>query len=164
MYFEGFPKFVYDFDIAGERKALIITDITRNVRFRKELLSNIELYDEYDIIDGETPEIISEKIYGSAQYHWIIMLINEKYDYINDYPMTYPVLQKFVEDKYGEGNADSTHHYINAKGFIVNSDAEGATPVSNMQYEEQVNESKRRIKVVSPKIIQKVIKQFADIL
>lgn len=164
MYFENFPKFVYDFDIGGERKAIIISDITRNVRFRKEVLSNIELYDEYDVVDGETPEIISEKVYGTSQYHWIIMLVNERYDYINDFPMTYTALLKHVEDKYGVGNENEPHHYVNERGFIVNSDVEGATPVSNLQYEERLNESKRRIRVVSPRIIQKVIKQFADVL
>ena len=68
MYFENFPKFAYDFDINGERKVLIVSDITRNVRFRKDILSNVTLYDEYDIKEGETPEIVAEKLYGNSQY------------------------------------------------------------------------------------------------
>ena len=33
-----------------------------------------------DPVDGETPEIVAEKVYGNAEYHWIIMLANDIYD------------------------------------------------------------------------------------
>lgn len=164
MYFNKFPQFVYEFDIAGKTKAMVITDITRNVRFRKEIFGAIELYDEYDIKDGETPEIIAEKVYGTAEYHWIIMLINEKFDYLADFPMTYDALLKYVEDKYGVGNETDIHHYENVKGFVVNSDDPEAQPVTNLAYEEHINESKRRIKLVSPQIIARVLKQFNELL
>ena len=164
MYFEDFPKFAYDFEIAGEKKVLLITDITRNVRFRKELLANISLWDEYDIVDDETPEIIAEKIYGNANYHWIIMLLNERFDYIADFPLSYPKLVRYVEDKYGQANINAAHHYENTAGYIVNSDTVGATPVSNLQHEENINESKRRIKLITPSMVDKVIEQFGDVL
>lgn len=166
MYFKEFPQFVYEFvDADGKNKrTTIITDITRNVRFRKEILSNITLYDEYDIIDGETPEIIAEKFYGNSLYHWIVMLVNERFDYIKDFPMRYPDLVKYVEDVYGADNVNDVHHWINDKGFIVNSDYPGATSVSNMQYEEAINESKRRIKLISPRLLQQVLTQFKDLL
>lgn len=164
MYFENFPKFAYDFDINGERKVLIVSDITRNVRFRKEILSNVTLYDEYDIKEGETPEIIAEKLYGNSQYHWIIMLINNRYDYIADFPLTYTALAQYIADKYGVGNELETHHYENSKGYIVSSDNVDAQAVSNTLYEETVNESKRRIKVISSQLLQKIVQQFSDVL
>ena len=64
MYFNEFPNIYYSFKINGKDKFVLIKDITQNVRIRKEILANITLYDEYDIRDGETPEIIAEKIYG----------------------------------------------------------------------------------------------------
>lgn len=164
MYFENFPKFAYDFDINGQRKVMIISDITRNVRFRKEVLANIALYDEYDIKEGETPEIIAEKIYGNSEYHWIIMLANEKYDNIGDFPLTQIALTKYITDKYGAGNEYETHHYENSKKHIVNSDDPEAYAVSNTEYEERINESKRRIKIISPQLIETIIKQYSDVL
>ncbi len=38
MYFKDFNKIYYEFDINGQRELEVITDITRNVRFRKEFL------------------------------------------------------------------------------------------------------------------------------
>jgi hypothetical protein len=164
MYFKDFPQFAYDFEIGGKTKVLLLTDITRNVRFRKEILGNIELFDEYDIQDGETPEIIAEKIYGNPNYHWIVMLVNERYDYIADFPMTYPQLLRYVEDKYGVGNEYDTHHFVNEKGYIVDQYYVGKLSVSNIQHEERINEEKRRIKLISPQLIDRVMKQFKDIL
>lgn len=148
-------------NIRPETKAFLMTDITRNIRFRKELLANITAYDEYDIIDGETPEIIAEKIYGNAEYHWIVMLTNDMYDYRADFPLTQLQLEKYVDDKYGE-LADAVHHYENESGFVVTSDQEGAVSVSNRQYEEKLNETKRRIKIISPELIGTILKNFKD--
>jgi len=142
-------------------KAIIMKDITRNIRFRRDLLANITVYDEYDIVDGETPEIIAEKIYDNAEYHWIIMLANDRYDYRKDFPLTYVDLQKYIVDKYGN-QANATHHYVNSRGHFVNSDSPGAVSVSNSQYEENLNESKRRIKIISPQLVNTILKNFRD--
>lgn len=100
MYFKGFPQFLYDFNYGDRIKTSIVTDITRNIRVRREILSNITLFDEYDIIDGETPEIISEKFYGTPEYHWVVMLCNGKYDYRADFPVPETVLAKHIADVY----------------------------------------------------------------
>lgn len=100
MYFKDFPQFLYDFNYGNKIKTSIVRDVTRNVRLRKEILQNVTLFDEYDIVDGETPEMISEKFYGTPEYHWVIMLANGKYDYRADFPMIEPVLQRHIADIY----------------------------------------------------------------
>jgi hypothetical protein len=163
MYFKDFPKFLYDFNYGTTSKTSVVTDITRNIRFRKELLSSITYYDEYDIVDGETPEIIAEMIYGNAEYHWIIMLANDRYDYLTDFPLPEQQLVRHIETVYG-ATANNVKHYVNADGFIVNSNAPGAVPVSFAQYERNVNESKRRIKIIAPQLIDTILKNFKDSL
>ena len=221
MYFTNFPKIYYDFDINndGNRQLFIMTDITKNVRFRKEILSNITLYDYYDIVDGETPEIIAEKFYGNAQYHWIVMLANDRYDYINDFPLSTHTLEEHIKNKYcqvaatdlivgnnykisdlqdtdwntvagttgvtylngstftcvnvGDGLGYATdlsytqiyepHHYVDATGFVVDQWQPGAAPVSNYEYEDAINESKRKIKIISKNLINTVLKNFENL-
>ena len=142
-------------------KSFIVKDITKNIRFRRDILANISLYDEYDIVDGETPEILAEKLYGNPEYHWIIMLANDRYDYRNDWPLTQANLDQYVIDKYG-ATANNIHHYENSKGLTVDSDYPSAVPITNANYEEQLNESKRRIKVISNSIISTVLRNFKD--
>ena len=163
MYFKDFPKYLYDFNYGTTSKTSVVTDITRNVRFRKELLSSITYYDEYDIVDGETPEIIAEMIYGNAEYHWIIMLANDRYDYLTDFPLPEQQLTRHIEQLYG-ATANDVKHYVNADGFIVNSDSPGAVSVSFAEYERNLNESKRRIKIIAPQLIDTILKNFKDSL
>jgi len=144
-----------------QTKALILTDITRNIRFRRDVLANITVYDFYDIIEGETPEIVAEQIYGNAEYHWIIMLVNERYDYLKDWPLTQPNLDQYIVDKYG-ATANNIHHYENENGVIVPSNYPLAVPITNANYEQQLNESKRRIKIISKELLSTILKNFED--
>jgi hypothetical protein len=163
MYFKEFPQFLYDFKYGNTTKTDVVTDITRNVRFRKEVLENVTLFDEYDIVDGETPEIVAEKIYGDPEYHWIIMLANQKHDYISDFPLSEQALVKHIVATYG-AQRYAIRHYVNAKGFVVNSTATGAVSVTNDAYERTLNESKRRIKVISPQVISTILTQYKELL
>lgn len=101
MYFKDFPSFMYDFNYEdGTTRTTVLKDVTRNIRMRKEILSNISLYDEYDLVDGDTPEIIAEKYYGNPEYHWIVMLANEKFDWLGDFPLTETEITKHIKSIY----------------------------------------------------------------
>jgi hypothetical protein len=163
MYFKDFPNFIYQFKVGNTTKTSLVKDVTRNIRFRRDVLANITVYDEYDIVDGETPEIIAEKLYGDAQYHWIIMLANDRYDYIEDFPLAEYQLVRVIAAKY-PGTENNIHHYVDANGFVVNSNAPGAVSVSNADDERNKNESKRRIKIISKNIINTILKDYKDLI
>lgn len=171
MYFQNFQPIVVDFSQYGEKpKAYLVTDILQNVRIKTDLLANIVYYESYDISDGDTPEIISEMFYGTPNYHWVIMMVNERYDYINDFPMIPASLEVFIREKYGEQNIYNIHHYETADGYIVNSDylnpqgISDALPVTNYDYEYAQNETKRSIKMIPPEILADVLTQFREIM
>lgn len=155
MYFDRFKNLYYEFIIDGKRELRAVKDITTNVRFRKQLLSQITLYDEYDIQSGETPDIIAAKYYGSSEYHWVVMLANERFNYVTDFPLDYYAFELYVNDKYGE-DLYEVHHYEDEDGFVVNT----GYPVSNYEYEERENEKKRRIKLISPKMLSTILTNF----
>ena len=101
MYFKEFPKMLYDFKKPdGSTETIVVRDITRNVRFRKEVLENISVYDEYDVQDGETPEIIAEKVYGNPEYHWVVMLANQRWEYIEDFPLDETSLARVIKENF----------------------------------------------------------------
>lgn len=169
-YFKNFPVAVIDFsDLGEEPKEYLISDIITNVRMKSQLFTNLTYYEEYDIRDGETPEIISEKFYGTPYYHWIIMLTNERYDYINDFPLSQKQLEEYIDQKYGATKND-IKHYVSSTGFVVMSDyvndlgVADALPITNFEYEVEQNELKRRIKIIPPDILGEVLRQFREIL
>lgn len=171
MYFSNFKPILVDFSQYGELpKQYLVSDLLQNVRLKAELLNNLVYYEEFDITDGDTPEIISEMFYGTPMYHWIVMLVNERYDYINDFPMIPASLEVYITQKYGAANVDNIHHYVTTDGYIVNSDfinAAGqadATPVTNYEHEFEQNETKRRIKMIPPAVLADVLSQFREIM
>lgn len=158
MYFKQFPSIYYQYSIGGKKVLKVVKDITTNVRFRKAILENITLFDEYDIKDGETPEIIAAKYYGNPEYHWVIMLCNQRYDWINDFPLSSQALETLVFNKYTLPY--DTHHYENEAGYIVPAGTPQSYPVSNYEYEDRLNETKRRIKLISPAMLNQIMTEF----
>ena len=165
-YFEKLPEMFYNFRVGsqGEEKVFVVRDITANVRILKTVLENISLYDEYDIVDGETPEIVSEKLYSRPDLHWALMIANQRFDYLNDWPLSYDRLVDYCNDKYGVNQIYSIHHYEDENGYVVNSDYPLATPIDNITYEGGINESKRRIKIVSKSLIEQIMNEFTKLM
>lgn len=115
MYFKDFPSFLYDFKYEdGSIRTEVVKDVTRNIRVKKDILSNISVYDTYFLTDGDTPEIIAEKYYGNPEYHWIVMLANEKFDWLNDFPLTETEITKHISHVYNP-NLNSREWWIDAE-------------------------------------------------
>ena len=151
----------FEIDSKKERVTYAITDITRNIRFRRDVLSNITVFDSYIISNGETPEMLAEKFYGDPNYHWVIMLANQRYDYRADWLLDTDTLEKYVVEKYT--NPYGIHHY-EANNLVVSSDYPNAQPVTNFEYEDKINESKRVIKIVSPELLDVVLRNFDEMM
>lgn len=168
-YFNNFPNIVYPFYIKDKLELRSVKDIVLNVRVRQEIIANISFYDTYDIQEGETPEIIAEKLYGDAGLHWVIMLANDRYDFYNDFPLSQEQLDIYVENKYGAGNENDQHiifgelHFEDYLGNIVDGPATETTlAITNLEYETRVNDSKRRIKVINPGIVPQIITEIEN--
>ena len=157
MYFSKFPPLLYSLDLG--KTHTLITDFLRRVDFIKTFIENAAVYELYDIKDGETPDILADRLYGNSTYHWIIMLANDIVDPVLDWPMTQNELLKFCLQKYGETNIYLVHHYEDSFGMVVNQSPE-AYPVSNFQYESNLNEAKRQIKIIRKELIADVAREF----
>lgn len=157
MYFDQFPKTYYTFDNVN---ATLITNFMARVALSDELKNNVMLYDPYTIIDGETPEIVADKTYGDPQLHWVILLTNDIVDPRYDWCLSQEHLFSMCSGKYS--NVYGVHHYEDAKGFIVDSNFPGAVSISNFDYEDKLNESKRMIKIMNQNLVKEFIKEFQD--
>lgn len=72
------------------------------IKFDEKIKSNPFVYYDYYIQDTDTPEIIASKLYGSPTKHWIIMLMNDIYDYQYDWVMSINDFTSYVDNKYME--------------------------------------------------------------
>jgi Tfp pilus assembly protein PilE len=96
-YFSRFPQILYGF--TGNNLDSV-TNLTVRFALEKKLKENTVSYFNYTIRDGDTPEILSAKLYGNPEYHWIIMMLNDIVDIENDWPLQYNAINRFIEKKY----------------------------------------------------------------
>jgi len=161
-YFNYFPEIVYD--IRGKKDNVRLDAVTNIlVRARKKLeITNASLFEQYFIRDGDRADTIAHKIYDDSTLHWLIMYANYMTNPYYDWPMTYFDLQKYIAKKYD--NPNGVHHYEDANKYEVDSNAPGATLVTNSVYEETLNDAKRTIDIIKPEYIQQIVKEFKQLL
>lgn len=158
MYFEMMPKLLLNLD-GAQNAYKLVTDITSRVAGSSEIRKNTFLYDTYDVQDHDTPEIVASKIYNDPQLHWVILLCNDIIDPVYDWVLSYDVLLQHVIATYGEENIYNTHHYENENGDWVSYNYPNAARITNMEFEEQENEKKRRIKVLQPRYVNAFVNE-----
>ena len=176
-YFDKFPLIVYD--IKGDNKFKLVPDILRRVKLRSNLQEGAVLFDKYDVKEGENPEDVAFKWFGSADLHWVILLTNNVTDRYYDWPLSQPDFAEFLTDKYGAGNEDSAHHYelVRASGKTtssgpsdyshrveVNSDETDAITVTNREYEERLQDKKRQIKLLDKGLLGSFLEEFERLI
>ena len=161
MYFSKFPYIIYSLD--ENKTRFIIRDFFRRIKADRVGISSDTAYYDYFIRDGDTPEILADKIYDNTQFHWVILIANEIIDPRWDWPLPENILYKYIVDKYGLENIGDAHHYINSDGYVVNSTYPGAIAVSNYEYESEENEKKRAIKILKPEFVGDFVKTFTEV-
>ena len=174
MYFSNFPLMAYD--IKGNKGYKLVPDILRRVKLRANIRNGMFMFDNYDVKEGETPEIVAFKWFGDAEYHWVILMTNNITDRYYEWPLTQPQFQTHLEDKYGVGNIDAVHHYEisqtsgpttsrdNSHLVEVNSDASGATAITNREYEQREQDRIRQIRLLDKKYLGAFVSEFERLI
>tara|TARA_A100001015_G_scaffold105834_1_gene117514 strand:+ start:958 stop:1500 length:543 start_codon:yes stop_codon:yes gene_type:complete len=175
-YFQQFPTIQYNISgINGDTKT--VTDIWRRVKIRSKIANNVAAFDKYDVQEGEKPEDIAYKLYGDADYFWVITLTNNIVNRYYDWPLDEFVFQQYVADKYS--NPDGIHHYERTQesgpqsgegpadySYLLecNSTDAGAQSVSNIEYERRLQDQKRQIRILSKQYLNAFEDEFVKLV
>ncbi len=162
-YYKDFPTIEYNTPMGKVRTIDIMT------RFKiADVVQNdpLAVY-SYTVRDGDRPDIIANRYYGSADYAWLVMLSNDFFSTKDSFPLSEDQLFKYATEKYG-ANINSVHHYEDPDGSIVDQTTYLATPgstiVTNYQFEQKQNESKRFIKLLSKVYLNQVLQALEETL
>lgn len=142
----------------------VLTDISKRVIIEDIVKDNPEFYFEYDIEGFERPEHLAQDFYNDVKYTWLIFLMNDVIDPIYDWILPENMLKTFITDKYGAGNETAIKYYLNADRDVVFEAGPGTTPVTNTEYEERINESKRKIRIIRAEYVQATMDQLRTAL
>ena len=116
-YFENFPLINYSLDNGVSE--FTMTDFFRRVKADANSILGSSAYYEYQMADGDTPEILAHKLYGDPNLHWVLLITNETIDPRFDWAQTQNSLTNYIRDKYGAAKVNAAHHYENASGDTV---------------------------------------------
>ena len=171
MYFSLFPTIFYDAVGNGDPK--IVTHLLKRVALHSKARSVTSLYDTYDVRNGETPEMIAHKYYDDAEYHWIVLLVNNITDRYHQWPMNTRQFLSHLAERYD--NVDAVHHYeiyqesgdtsVKINIGTSNIDTDGntiadATLITNREYEEEKQDVLRKIRLLDPEYLEQFVEEF----
>ena len=201
MYFAQLPRLNYRLSYNPYKepvKSVFAVDITAGARIVRGAVRDIQIVDSYSVRDFETPEIVAEVLWGVAEWHWVLLVLNEIF-HPSGWVLSSRDFEGMIETKYGsKENADRvafyrdqiTHEvvlpelaqvktamdYTSEIGFpfirwFDSNNAEiqepdfadtiaGYDAVTYYEYESELNENKREIKIVSKAVADVIVSQY----
>jgi hypothetical protein len=170
-FFSKFQQIPYDFS-GNNTNVRLVTNLTHHVKMLDIILqSNLILY-PYFVQDGETPEIIASKLYGSEDYYWIVMFCNDIQSRWDDWPLSYDQFIAYLNKKYGSVPASQSllDHYEDKYGNRIDLDtynantSNGAVRVYAYDYEVKLNEAKKGIRLIDASYVRAIETQLNTLL
>jgi len=112
-YFRELPDILYQSNLlhkVSSQEYVRIKNIFRRVKIQDWIESNTNFFNQYTIKDGERPDTLAERLYGTSERDWIVILTAGITNIKNDWPLSNYDLYRYVENKYGT-TLNDIHHY-----------------------------------------------------
>lgn len=117
-YFNKFPKVL--FDVNNDGNFSILTDITKTVDINTFDNDSVTYYTFQEIGDGERPDSLSYRLYGTPQYYWTFFVINDslKAGLSNAWPLNSHAFENMMANEYDVYSAITFYPILHAPGTL----------------------------------------------
>ena len=195
-YFSYLPNFEYVNRIPSEQSISSYTEVKnlfKRVKLNNDLFQDLTNFTKYQIVGDERPDNVSNKIYDTPNYDWIILLSNNIINIQDEWPMSNRTFELYMNKKYGVTNYDGIHHYesievkdssesftVLKKGLEVPSDysitfydgslgkmnivTDTNVSITNYQYESRIQDDKRNIFLLRSDLIHTVVREIKKLM
>ena len=187
-YFRNLPRVGYDINGTGKDSFLNVTNIMKRVKFKPSVIEDISNYYPYFVKEGERPDIIAHAQYGNIGYAYLIMLINDIQDPNFDWPLSSQIFEKFIINKYGSVTlaiAGVKNYYQIIRAEVARTETSERVPevkfavdettydaldtadrstLTDYDYEVELNDAKREIRLINSDFIQDIDYQVKNSL
>jgi hypothetical protein len=173
---------------------LPLKNLFKKGRLREDIFQNLAFFEKYQIKGNDRPDNVAFEIYNDSTLDWVVLLSNNIVNVQTEWPLTQDNFDRFLIDKYGDYDTiyNGIHHYVteeakNSQGVVivpaglrVNEiyfvsyydyfiDQEITTPnlsipVTNYEYEEELENNKRNIYVLKPSYLNVVLNDMKEIM
>lgn len=98
-YFSYFPT--TEHDLTGDGDTVTVTNILKRFAFRKSNMDTLDIFSDFNISEGDRPDIIAEKYYNDSRYSWVVLLFNTIIDPFYEWPLFGENFRNYLVAKYG---------------------------------------------------------------
>ena len=179
-YFKSIPNVKYDINGNAPNTFQTATNIMKRPKFKPKVIDEITDYYPYRVKDGYRPDMVSNEVYGTPSYAYLILMFNDVYDPVFDWPMGLKQFENYIIYQYrtidsavttvkyyyqiirAEGAKTGTTERVPAVKFIVDQTAYNAlgendrTTISEYDWEMELNDEKTDIKMIDTSLIADV--------
>ena len=193
-YFRELPNISYVSLLPNQNRSderIEVKNLFKRAKLRTDVDQSITSFDYYLIEDNERPDIIAGKVYNNPELDWVVLVTNNITSIRNQWPLSNNELYTYCLEKYGsDENMMATHHFetketkdqngrILLEGKLIvdenftftytkdsntSETIKPAQSVSNFNYEQRLNEDKRKIRILKPNLLSAFITDFRNIM
>lgn len=155
-YFKNFPKAFYSTD--SYQSTDFATNIVARFKIIDDVLQNRGAFYPFVIPDGERPDTIADKYYGNSKYAWVVTSFNQYVDPLWEWPLNDEEFDSYITREYGSvaaAKAEIKFYYktLNKRDYIVDSAQAYDKTQSAYDFEFDINEGRRNIKLLDGRFI-----------
>ena len=179
-YFKSIPNVNYDINGNAPNTFQTATNIMKRPKFKPAVVAEITDYYPYRVKDGYRPDMVSNEVYGTPAYAYLILMFNDIYDPVFDWPLGLSQFDSYIVNKYGSMDSAITtvkYYYqiiraevaktgtserIPAVKYIVDQTTYNAlgedvrSTISQYDWEFELNDEKTEIQMINSGLIQDV--------
>ncbi len=193
-YFRELPNISYISrlpDVSSNEEYITVKNLFKRAKLRTDVVNIITAFNYYQVEDNQRPEVVASKLYNDPELDWVILITNNITNVREQWPLSNNDLYNYMLDKYGtEQSLSSIHHYetievkdeydrlVVPSGLQVDSNftvtytkfdntlstISPVKQVTNYEYETDINEEKRKIRVLKPAYLSVVITDLRNIM
>ena len=171
-----------------------VKNLFKKGKLREDIFQNVAFFEKYKIVGDDRPDNVAFEVYDDSSLDWVILLSNNILNIQSEWPLPQTDFDRFVLDKYGDYNTlyNGIHHYettevkntqgvtIIPAGLQVDSSysvsyydfftdlqvttGNLATPITNYEYEEKIDNDKRNIFILKSRYLNIVFDDMEEIM
>ena len=193
-YFSKVPNFEYVSRLpdANISDYIEVKNLFKRAFLREDIFQDLAFFTKYQIVGDDRPDNVAFKIYEDSSLDWVVLISNNILNIQSEWPMKQYDFDKYLLDKYGTyEKMNEVHHYetveikngdgvvLVPKGLTVTEDytfdyynfynesyitEKPVNAITNLQYEEKLNNDKRNIFLLKPRYLSVVVDDLEDIM
>jgi len=173
---------------------ITVKNFFKKGKLREDIFQDLAFFTKYQIRGNDRPDNVAFEIYGDSSLDWLVLTCNNVINIQTEWPLPQQQFDNYLLDKYGDYNTlyNGIHHHEtvevkNSQGVVIvpaglqvesnysvsyydfitdlqvtrNNIVE---PVTNLVYEERLEDAKRNIFLLKPRFLNVVLDDLEDMM